>query len=193
LKHFKALPYAELPAFMAKLRDNNSISARALEWTILTAARTNETLGATFAEIDPAKKTWTIPAMRMKAAREHIVPLSDRAMQLLGRPTDDGHLFPGAQEGRPLSNMAMLELVRGTIGKGYTVHGFRSAFRDWCREQTNFPRELAELALAHVNKDKTEEAGALRRPRGHEPPADNLRAAGAAAAKTGCHGAEPPT
>jgi integrase len=72
--------------------------------------------------------------MRMKAAREHIVPLSDRAMQLLGRPTDDGHLFPGAQEGRPLSNMAMLELVRGTIGKGYTVHGFRSAFRDWCRE-----------------------------------------------------------
>jgi integrase len=157
-KHFKALSYAELPAFMAELRNNNSISARALEWTILTAARTNETLGATFAEIDLGRKTWTIPAMRMKAAREHIVPLSGRAVELLERSTRSDYLFPGAQQGRPLSNMAMLELVRGTIGNGYTVHGFRSAFRDWCREQTSFPRELAELALAHVNKDKTEEA-----------------------------------
>ena len=138
--------------------NNNSISARALEWTILTAARTNETLGATFAEIDLGRKTWTIPAMRMKAAREHIVPLSGRAVELLERSTRSDYLFPGAQQGRPLSNMAMLELVRGTIGNGYTVHGFRSAFRDWCREQTSFPRELAELALAHVNKDKTEEA-----------------------------------
>jgi integrase len=157
-EHFKAVPYAELPAFMAKLRGNNSTSARALEWTILTAARTTETIGATFSEIDLDKRTWTIPDTRMKAGREHIVPLSDRAMQLLGQPPNDGLLFPSAQAGRPLSNMAMLELVRGTMGNGYTVHGFRSAFRDWCREQTNSPRELAELALAHVNKDKTEEA-----------------------------------
>jgi integrase len=156
--HFKALPYASLPAFMARLRGNNSISARALEWTILTVARTNETIGATFAEIDTNQKIWTIPEARMKAGREHVVPLSDRAIQLLGHPTNDGHLFPGAQAGRSLSNMAMLELVRGIIGNGYTVHGFRSTFRDWCREQTNFPRELAELALAHANKDKTEAA-----------------------------------
>lgn len=157
-EHFKAIPYADLPAFMAKLRANNSMSARALEWTILTAARTNETTGATFPEIDRGQRTWTIPATRMKAGRQHIVPLSDRAMQLLGPRADDGYLFPSAQVGRPLSNMAMLELVRGTMGKGYTVHGLRSYFRDWCRERTNFPRELAELALAHVNQDKTEAA-----------------------------------
>ena len=157
-EHFKAVPYTELPSFMATLRGSNSISARALEWTILTAARTNETTGATFPEIDLREKTWTIPGIRMKAGREHIVPLSDRAIQLLGTPAGDGYPFPGAQAGRPLSNMAMLELLRGIKGNGYTVHGFRSAFRDWCREQTNFPRELAELALAHVNKDKTERA-----------------------------------
>lgn len=168
-EHFKAIPYAELPAFMANLRANNSVSARALEWTILTAARTNETTGATFPEVDQSKRTWTIPATRMKAGKEHIVPLSDRAMQLLGPPTDDGYLFPSAQVSRPLSNMAMLELVRGIRGHGYTVHGFRSTFRDWCREQTNFPREIAELALAHANKDKTEAAyargGAIERRR----------------------------
>jgi integrase len=157
-EHFKAIPYTELPSFMADLRGSNSISARALEWTILTAARTNETTGATLPEIDLREKTWTIPGIRMKAGREHIVPLCDRAVKLLGEPAGDGYLFPGAQVGRPLSNMAMLELLRGMKGKGYTVHGFRSAFRDWCREQTNFPRELAELALAHVNNDKTERA-----------------------------------
>lgn len=157
-EHFKAIPYTELPSFMAELRGSNSISARALEWTILTAARTNETTGATLPEIDLREKTWTIPGIRMKAGREHIVPLCDRAVKLLGEPAGDGYLFPGAQAGRPLSNMAMLELLRGMKGQGYTVHGFRSAFRDWCREQTNFPRELAELALAHVNNDKTERA-----------------------------------
>jgi integrase len=168
-EHFKALPYAELPAFMAKLRASSSVSARALEWTILTAARTNETIGTRFSEIDRDKKTWTIPASRMKAGKDHVIPLSDRALQLLGSGTDDGYLFPGAQADRPLSNMAMLELVRGMIGMGFTVHGFRSTFRDWCREQTNFPREIAELALAHANKDKTERAyargGAVERRR----------------------------
>lgn len=157
-EHFKAIPYAELPAFMAKLRVNNSNSARALEWTILTAARTNETTGATLTEIDRGNKTWIIPDTRMKAGREHIIPLSGRAMKLLRPSTDDGYLFPSGQASRPLSNMAMLELVRGIKGHGYTVHGFRSAFRDWCREKTNFPREIAELALAHANKDKTEAA-----------------------------------
>ncbi len=158
LKHFKALPYTDLPAFIVKLRGNNSISARALEWTILTAARTNETIGATFSEIDFTQQTWTIPETRMKAGRKHVVPLPDRAVQLLGQPTDGGHLFPGPQGGLPLSNMAMLELVRGMIGNGITVHGFRSCFKDWAREQTNFAREVSEAALAHTIGDKTEAA-----------------------------------
>ncbi len=94
----------------------------------------------------------------MKAGKEHVIPLSDRVMQLLGPGADDGYLFPGATGHRPLSNISMLELVRGMLGMGFTVHGFRSTFRDWCREQTSFPREIAELALAHTNKDKTERA-----------------------------------
>jgi integrase len=101
-EHFKALPYAELPAFMAKLRANDSVSARALEWTILTAARTNETVGAQFSEIDRDKRTWTIPAQRMKAGKEHVIPLSDRSMQLLGARAEDDYLFPGATGGNGL-------------------------------------------------------------------------------------------
>jgi integrase len=159
VKHHAALPYAELPAFMAKLRQNESTSARALEFTILCAARTGETTGATWSEIDMSTRTWTIPAHRMKAAKEHRVPLSDRALEMLKRiPRQGDYIFAGARVGKPLSNMAMLELVRGMIGNGVTVHGFRSAFRDWCRERTNYPREIVELALAHVNKDKTEAA-----------------------------------
>jgi integrase len=159
VEHHKALSYAELPAFMARLRNNESVSARALEFTILTAARTGETIGAMWNEIDLVAKTWTIPATRMKAGKEHRVPLSERAMKLLERlPREDNYLFIGASKIRPLSNMAMLELLRGMVGNGVTVHGMRSAFRDWCRERTSYPREIAELALAHVNKDKTEAA-----------------------------------
>jgi integrase len=161
--HHKALPYGDTPAFMSKLRYEESVSAKALEFTILNATRTNETIGAKWGEIDLAAKVWTIPAARMKMDRPHRVPLSDRAVAILSNLPRDGddaddYVFPGAREGKPLSNMAMLELVRGMLGKGHTVHGFRSSFRDWCKEQTNYPREIAELALAHSVADKSEAA-----------------------------------
>jgi integrase len=159
-QHHKAIPYQELPAFIAELRTRDYISSRALEFTILTASRTNEAIGARWDEIDIESKAWTIPGNRMKSGRPHRVPLSDRALQILySTPRlDDGlFVFPG-RAGQPLSNMAMLELLRGTIGNGFTVHGFRSTFKDWAREQTNFSNELSESALAHVIKDKTEAA-----------------------------------
>ena len=134
---------------------------RALEFTILTAARTNEAIGARWDEIDIKGKVWTIPADRMKSGRSHRVPLSERAVEILSStPQLNGSgafVFPGGKAGRPLSNMAMLELVRGIVGNGITVHGFRSSFKDWAREQTSFPNELSE-ALAHVIRDKTEAA-----------------------------------
>jgi integrase len=162
VKHHAAMAYADLPAFMAKLRDMESISARALEFTILSAARTGETIGARWDEIDLAGKTWIVPGDRMKSGRGHKVPLSDRALEILTklpREMNNTHLFIGARKGAGLSNMAMLELLRGVDGcDGLTVHGFRSSFRDWAGELTYFPREIAEAALAHVLKDKTEAA-----------------------------------
>ncbi|MER8662850.1 integrase arm-type DNA-binding domain-containing protein [Mesorhizobium sp. M1148] len=162
VEHHAAMPYAELPAFMSQLRSMDSISARALEFTILTAVRTGEAIGVMESEIDFANKLWTIPAARMKADRPHRVPLSDRAIDILKsvpREADSPYLFPGARTGKPLSNMAMLELLRGMEGmRGLTVHGFRSTFRDWAAERSNFPREIAEAALAHVLSDKTEAA-----------------------------------
>jgi integrase len=159
VRHHPAMPYLEVPGFMARLRAQDSISARALEFTILAAVRTNETIHATWDEIDPAAKTWTIPGRRMKSERPHRVPLTDRMLEILAslaREQSNPHLFIGARNGKGLSDMAMLELLRGMDGNGYTVHGFRSSFRDWCAEMTNYPRELAEAALAHVLKDKTE-------------------------------------
>lgn len=162
VRHMPALPYADLPAFMERLAGMASISARALEFTILTAVRTNETIAAKWSEIDLVGKVWIIPAGRMKAGREHRVPLSDRALELLAAiPREEGndHVFPGGRKGKGLSNMAMLELLRGLDGAaGITVHGFRSTFRDWAAERTSFPREIAEAALAHTLKDKTEAA-----------------------------------
>lgn len=161
VNHHEAMPYDELPAFMVDLRDNDSISARALEFTILTAARTGETIGARWPEIDFEAKVWTVPGKRTKSGREHRVPLSERALAILrSLPTEKGndHVFIGATKGRGLSNMAMLELLRGMVENGLTVHGFRSTFRDWCGERTNHPREIAEMALAHVLPDKTEAA-----------------------------------
>jgi integrase len=158
-EHHAAMPFADLPAFMARLRDRDSISARALELLILTACRTSETIKATWSEIDLKAKTWIIPASRMKAGKDHTVPLSDRAVELLkALPRMGDHIFPGAKEGKPLSNMAMLELVRGMDCNGYRVHGFRSTFRDWCGERTNFDRETIEHALAHKLPDKVEAA-----------------------------------
>jgi integrase len=160
-QHHKAIPYQELPAFLAELRERDYISSRALEFTILTAARTNEAIGARWDEIDIKGKIWTIPADRMKSGRSHRIPLSERAVKILSStPQLDGgaFVFPGGKVRRPLSNMAMLELVRGIVGNGITVHGFRSSFKDWAREQTSFPNELSEAALAHVIRDKTEAA-----------------------------------
>jgi integrase len=121
-------------------------------------------LGVRWGEIDAEAKIWTVPASRMKAKREHVVPLSEAAMSLLASllPSTGGnknnYVFPGANKGKPLSDMAMLELLRGTAGNGYTVHGFRSTFRDWAGEETEFERETVEFAYAHSIPNKTEAA-----------------------------------
>jgi integrase len=154
VEHHAALPYAELPGFLVALREHQGIVARALEFTILTAGRTGEVIGARWSEFDLLDKTWTVPAGRMKAGREHRVPLPTRALVILEemqarRRADDGFVFPGGKPGQPLSNMAFLMLLR-RMGRGdLTTHGFRSSFRDWVAERTNFPSEVAELALAH--------------------------------------------
>jgi integrase len=163
VKHHAALPYAELPNFLMELRSQPGVAARALEFTILTAARTNETIVATENEIKVAEKLWTVPAERMKAKKEHRVPLSARALAILKEAQSEGQsdgdfIFPGGKAGRPLSNMAMTEVLR-RMGRGdITVHGFRSTFRDWAAERTNFPSEVAEMALAHAVSDKVEAA-----------------------------------
>ena len=162
VRNHPALPYAELPAFMAELRSRQSVSARALEFAILTAARTSEVIGATWPEIDIAAKVWTIPAERMKAGKEHRVPLSERAVEIAGRPAARGrHLLRvlGGRAGKPLTNMAMLELMRGMRpASGYVPHGFRSTFRDWAAERTSYPSEVVEMALAHAIESKVEAA-----------------------------------
>lgn len=159
VEHHAAMPYADLPAFIARLRGAEGIAARALEFTILTAARTGEAIGATWPEIDLDAGTWTIPAMRTKSGREHRVPLCDRAAAILKemKPLGADFVFPGAKAGRGLSNMS-LDAVLRRLGESCTVHGFRSSFRDWAAERTDAPREVAEACLAHVLKDKTEAA-----------------------------------
>jgi integrase len=161
VEHHAALPYPEIAGFMAELRQQEGVAARALEFAILTAARTGEVIGATWVEFDLEGRLWTIPGERMKAGREHRVPLSDAAlaiMHAMARVRMGDHLFPGARTGRPMSNMAMLMLLR-RMGRGdLTAHGFRSAFSDWCAEQTNFPSEVREMALAHTVGDKVEAA-----------------------------------
>jgi integrase len=160
IKHHAALPYAELPAFLASLCEQEGTSARALEFTILTAARTNETIGARWPEVDLSGKVWTVPAERMKAGREHRVPLSAAAVAIVRRAQDAGEgelVFPGDRR-KALSNMAMLMLLRRLGRDDLTVHGFRSTFRTWAAECTSFPREVIEAALAHVVGDATEQA-----------------------------------
>jgi integrase len=156
-----SLPYDEIGAFMASLRQQQGIAACALEFTILTAARTAETLGMQWPEIDLPRAVWTIPAERMKSGREHRVPLSRAAVAVLERmrsPASGRMVFPSLPQDRPLSDMAMLMVLRRMNRPGITVHGFRSSFRTWAAESTNFPREVAEAALAHALKDKTEAA-----------------------------------
>jgi integrase len=156
VEHHKALPYAELPAFMERLRERDGLSARALEFTILTAVRTHELRGACWSEIDFAAKVWSVPAERMKKRRLHRVPLSDRALQILQALPRMGDLvFPGRNG--PMSDETMIGVIKA-LEVDATTHGFRSTFRDWCKERTNFPREIAELALAHAVADKSEAA-----------------------------------
>ena len=163
VEHHAALPYAELPGFLVALREQDGISARALEFTILTAARTGETIGARWNEINLLEKTWTIPAARMKAGREHRVPLSPRTLGILEemqahRHADDGFVFPGGKLGKPLSNMAFLMLLRRMDRDDLTAHGFRATFKTWASDRTGFQNEIVEAALAHVVGCKVEQA-----------------------------------
>lgn len=160
VKHHAALPYDETAQFMKSLREQTGMPARALEFLILTAARTGEAIGAQWCEIDLAEKVWTVPAARMKGGREHRVPLSNKTLAILnkvakGEPGD--FVFRG-RNGGPLSNMALLMLLRRMGHGSLTAHGFRSTFRDWAAERTSFQREVAEAALAHVVGDKVEAA-----------------------------------
>jgi integrase len=161
VEHHAALAYVEIAGFMTELRSQEGVAARALEFAILTAARTGEVLGATWAEIDLERRLWTIPAERMKAGREHRVPLSDAALSILGSMQavrESDHVFPGGRAKRPLSTMAFLMLLH-RMGRGdLTAHGFRSTFSDWCAERTAFPSEVREMALAHAVGDKVEAA-----------------------------------
>jgi integrase len=155
VQHLDAMPFAELPAFMAELRKREGVSARALEFTILTAARTSEAIGAKWDEFEDG--VWTVPAERMKAGKEHQVPLSKRAIEILeALPREGEYLFVGAKKDRPLYIATMLDVLREMRGKSYTVHGFRSSFRDWAGDRTNYAREVIEHALAHRIKDKAE-------------------------------------
>lgn len=159
--HHASMPWADLAAFVVELRGREAMAAKALEFTILTAARTGEVLGARWDEIDLEAKVWTVPAVRMKAGREHRVPLTDRAVEMLKElaKAKTGELvFPGRKVDRQLSGMAMEMLLRRMDANAYTVHGFRSSFKTWATEATQFPNELSEQALAHVTGNQVERA-----------------------------------
>lgn len=157
-KHHAALPYDQIGAFIEELCAQEGTAARALEFTILTGTRTQEVIGAKPEEIDLKKALWTIPAERMKAGKEHRVPLSARAIEIIEAQAPSTYLFRGRKDDTPLSNMAMLELLRRMGREDLTVHGFRSTFRDWAAECTGYPREVCEMALAHAISDEVEAA-----------------------------------
>jgi integrase len=153
----------EIASFMTELEKQPGIAAHALEFTILTAARTGETIGARFEEIDFQNCIWVVPAARMKSGREHRVPLPGRAVQILEHRRSESDensdfIFPGRWKQTPLSNMAMLKVLERMSFSDLTVHGFRSTFRDWAAERTSFQREVVEAALAHSIGDKVEAA-----------------------------------
>ena len=160
--HFKAMDWCDVPAFMIELLRKPDYSAKALALTILCATRTNETINAKWSELDLERALWTIPAGRMKAGAAHSIPLSSAAVTLLRtvpRLERNPHVFPGMKRERPLCDMAMLQMLRGMRdGEGFTVHGFRSTFRDWISETTLHPDTVAEQALAHTIDDKTVKA-----------------------------------
>jgi len=161
VEHHAALPYAEVGTFLRDVRELDGNGARALEFTALTAARTGEVIGALWQEIDLDGGMWVIPKDRMKAGKEHRVPLSSRAIEILKalpREEETPYVFIGDRKGSKLSNMAMLMTLRRMKRSDLTVHGFRSTFRDWAAEQTAYPNEMLEMALAHTVSDKTEAA-----------------------------------
>jgi integrase len=161
VEHHPALPYPEIGAFIADLCQQEGVAACALEFAILTAARTGEVIGARWDEFNLAERLWTVPAERMKAGREHRVPLSDAALAIvetMAATRQGNFVFPGGKAGRPLSNMSMLMLLRRMGRDDLTIHGFRSSFRDWAAERTGFPAEVAEMALAHTVADAVERA-----------------------------------
>lgn len=161
VRNHPALPYAELPAFMVALRARNGTAAKALELIILTAARESEAAGGKWQEFDLEARVWTVPGDRMKSTRVHRVPLSDAAVRVLRAmeaKRQNDYAFPGWKPDRPITGAAVLKVLRDMGRSDLTVHGFRSTFRDWCAEQTNFAREVAEAALAHVVADKVEAA-----------------------------------
>jgi integrase len=163
VEHHAALPYAQLPSLLATLREREAISARALEFLILTAGRTGEVIGARWGEVDLLDKTWTVPAARMKAHREHRVPLSARAIDILqamqpARDGDNGFIFPGPRPRKPLSNVAFLRLLERMGLNDLTVHGFRATFKTWASERASFQNEIVEASLAHTIGGKVEQA-----------------------------------
>ncbi len=164
IKHHAAMPFDDVPDFMTELARRPATAARALEFAILTAARTEEVLGARRREIDRAKKLWTVPEGRMKGSKEHRVPLSDAAIDALEKVgcfdgDADQYVFPGMKRDRPLSNMAMLNLLQERMGHPeLTIHGFRSTFSDWTAERTHFSPEVREMALSHAIDNKVEAA-----------------------------------
>ena len=159
--HHAAMPYRDVPRFVWALRTRQGLAARALEFAVLTAARSGEVRGASWSEIDLAEALWTIPAARMKGGREHRVPLSEAALAILeglGTAAEgSGLVFPGAR-GQPLSDMSLSAVLRRMKLDDFTVHGFRSSFRDWCAETTSVASEVAEMALAHAVGNKVEAA-----------------------------------
>ena len=160
--HYAAMPYAKVSAFIPRLRERESYSRLALELAILTAARSGEVRHAVFDEFDLDARLWTIPSDRMKANREHVVPLCDRTIQIVERCAElrlreCPLVFPGMRGNKAMSDMTLTKLLR-EMKEPYTAHGFRSAFRDWVSEETNHQSDVAEAALAHVVKDKTEAA-----------------------------------
>ncbi len=163
ITHHPAIPYSDLPGVMSRLLASEAVSAHCLRFLILTAARSGEARGARWDEIDMPSRLWVVPAARMKAGREHRVPLSDAALAILQamqahKRGDDSLVFPGGKIARPLSDVALSKALAAVAGPGFTVHGLRSSFRDWCAERTAFASEIAEAALAHANRDKVEAA-----------------------------------
>jgi integrase len=161
VQHHAAMDYRDVPEFMVKLRADGNVAAKALEFTILCAARSGEVYGARWSEINLDANVWTLPAPRMKAGRIHRVPLSDRAVEILQemlKISTSDFVFPGQRQGKPLSHVAMAKVLVRLGATRATPHGFRSAFRDWCGNESHFPREIAEAALAHAVGDSVEQA-----------------------------------